>query len=52
MTRLWQLFHGKQECKDPEIGEFLDEQGAPLQFRFTTDVRMNAAAKDREAMQT
>lgn len=39
MTRLWQLFHGKQECKDPVIGEFLDEQGALLQFRFTTGVR-------------
>lgn len=39
MTRLWQLLHGKQECKDPVIGEFLDEQGALLQFRFTTGVR-------------
>lgn len=38
MARLWQIFHGKKECPDTEIGAFLDEQSALMQFRFTTGV--------------
>lgn len=38
MVRLWQLFHGKKECKEGPVRDFLDQQSALMQFRFTTGV--------------
>lgn len=38
MARIWQLFNGKTECGDPVIKQFLDEQFAFMQWRFTTGV--------------
>lgn len=38
LARLWQLFHGSKDCKNKEIAEFLDEQFALMQFRFTTGI--------------
>lgn len=39
MSRLWQLFHGKRDCKEKTIASFLDCQTALMQFRFTTGVQ-------------
>lgn len=38
LARLWHLFHGRKDCKNKEIAEFLDEQFALMQFRFTTGI--------------
>lgn len=38
LDRLWQLLHGNKDCKDREISDFLDEQFALMQFRFTTGI--------------
>lgn len=38
LDRLWQLLHGNKDCKDKMISDFLDEQFALMQFRFTTGI--------------
>jgi hypothetical protein len=38
MARLWQLFHGKKECEEGPVRDFLEQQSALMQFRFTTGV--------------
>ena len=45
MSRLWQLFHGKRDCKDATTATFLDGQSALMQFRFTTGVRARTAGQ-------
>lgn len=40
MARLWRLFYGNKECRDPTIQKFLDEQAALMEFCFTTGVRV------------
>lgn len=45
MSRLWQLFHGKRDCKDAKTATFLDGQSALMQFRFTTGVRARTASQ-------
>jgi len=38
MAKLWRLFHGKKECVEGPIRDFLDQQSALMQFRFITGV--------------
>lgn len=38
MAKIWQLFHGKKECKEGPVRDFLDQQSALMQFRFITGV--------------
>jgi hypothetical protein len=45
MSRLWQLFNGKRECKDAKTAAFLDAQSALMQFRFTTGVRARTGSQ-------
>ncbi|WEF35345.1 DUF6216 family protein [Pseudoduganella chitinolytica] len=47
LTRLWRLFHGKSDCKVPAIGDFLDEQTAIHQFRFTTGIQIRNVQQAR-----
>jgi hypothetical protein len=44
LARLWLLLNGKQECKDPVIKKFLDEQSDLLQFRFITGIQATSVA--------
>ncbi|AVR96244.1 DUF6216 family protein [Pseudoduganella armeniaca] len=47
LTRLWRFFHGKADCKVPAIGDFLDEQTAIHQFRFTTGIQIRNVQQAR-----
>ncbi|AXA91561.1 DUF6216 family protein [Massilia sp. YMA4] len=47
LTRLWRFFHGKADCKVPAIGDFLDEQTAIHQFRFTTGIHIRNVQQAR-----
>lgn len=50
MARLWLLFHGKKECKDPIVREFFDEQAALMEFRFTTGVQVRTRRQAHEVI--
>jgi len=51
MARLWQLFHGKKECKEGPVRDFLDQQSALMQFRFTTGVPARTLKQTRELIE-
>lgn len=45
MSRLWQIFHGKRDCKDAATAAFLDSQAALMQFRFMTGVHARTTSQ-------
>lgn len=51
MMRLWHALHGKHQCKDPDIGAFLEEQEALFQFRFITGVRARTKHKAKQLIE-